>query len=110
MFEMVPPDRINSVKTALQALLGNIAVQQTTLLTAGSQSTILKLIIDDQSYILRIMDLEDNLSNRKNQIQCLKTASVGRALRPTFPFISPQIQSNEVVLHQSTEEEESHCE
>lgn len=66
---------MNSVKTALQALLGNIIVQQTTLLTAGSQSILLKLIVDNKPYILRIMDLEDNLSNRKNQIQCLKTAN-----------------------------------
>ena len=75
MFEMIPPDRMSSVKTAIQTLFGSTAVQETALLTAGSQSVIVKLIIDDKPYILRVMDLEDNLSNRQNQIQCLKTAS-----------------------------------
>lgn len=75
MLEMIPPDRMNSVKTALQTLFGNTTVQQTTLLTAGSQSIIVKLIIDGTPYILRVMDLEDNLFNRQNQIQCLKTAN-----------------------------------
>ena len=75
MFEMIPPDRMSSVKTAIQTLFSSTTVQQTTLLTAGSQSIIVKLIIDDRPYILRVMDFEDNLSNRQNQIQCLKTAN-----------------------------------
>lgn len=75
MFEMIPFDRISSIQVAIQALFGDAIIQQTTLLTAGSQSVIVKLIIDDKPYILRVMDLEDNLSNRQNQIQCLKTAS-----------------------------------
>ncbi|MFO9074583.1 nucleotidyl transferase AbiEii/AbiGii toxin family protein [Legionella pneumophila serogroup 1] len=41
---------------------------------------------------------------------CSLSASVGRALRPTFLFISPQIQSNEIALEPTTEEEEYHSE
>ncbi len=38
------------------------------------------------------------------QVMRIYTASVGRALRPTFHF--SQIQTNELVLHQSIEEKE----
>lgn len=62
MVEMIPPDRMNSVKIALQTLFGTTTVQQTTLLTAGSQSIIVKLIIDDKPYILRVMDLSEGVN------------------------------------------------
>jgi len=74
MFEMIPRDRINSVQEAIKTSFGPVVVQQTARLTAGSLSIIVKITIHDKPYILRVMDLEDNLSNRQNQIQCLKRA------------------------------------
>ena len=75
MFEMIPQDRMAAVKIAIQTLLGDAVVQQTTLLTAGSLSVIVKLMIDDKAYILRVMDLAENLLNRQNQIKCLNKAN-----------------------------------
>jgi thiamine kinase-like enzyme len=76
MFDMISDDRINSVQLALKTLFGNISVQQAILLPAGSLSVVVKVMIHDEAYILRVMDLlDDNLFNRQNQIKCLKKAS-----------------------------------
>ncbi|MCX7120077.1 MAG: phosphotransferase [Legionellales bacterium] len=75
MFEMIPEERRFDVEKGIQIALGDILLQEVIQLACGSLSIILKLISNDnRTYILRIMDLGDNLLNRKNQTLCLHKA------------------------------------
>ncbi|MDP3562424.1 MAG: phosphotransferase [Legionellaceae bacterium] len=75
MFEMIPKDRLSAVKIAIQMTLGDTALREAIQLACGSSSLIIKLAgPDNKRYILRVMDLSDDLLNRKNQIKCLHKA------------------------------------
>lgn len=76
MFEMIPADRLHGVMNAIQSIWSDRMPEKVTVCSSGSNSIILTITFDNVHYILRVMDFIDDLSNRKNQITCLKKAAV----------------------------------
>lgn len=74
MFEMISTERIESVMKALHTIFGTTTPDHVSELKAGSLSTVVRITVNKTNYILRVMDLGDNLHNRQNQISCLKKA------------------------------------
>lgn len=75
MFEMIPSDRLPGVMRAIECIWPGTVLEKVAVCSSGSNSIILKLTLDNNTYILRVMDFIDDLSGRQNQIICLKKAA-----------------------------------
>lgn len=75
MFEIIPAARLRGVMNAIQSIWPDRMPTQVTVCPSGSNSIILRLTFDNVHYILRVMDFIDDVSQRKNQITCLKKAA-----------------------------------
>jgi aminoglycoside phosphotransferase (APT) family kinase protein len=73
MDTLIDPSRMNAVKTALLAVFGQEMPESISLLAGGySSSQMFQITVKDETYVLRVMDLDHPLSDRENQIACAR--------------------------------------
>lgn len=72
--QLIPSERQQEFNSAVKSIFGDLELQKIQILDGGSLSQIYKIKIDNKSYVVRMMDLEDSLTLRENQIKCMNAA------------------------------------
>lgn len=109
MYKLIDSARTYSVKAAIDTVFNNAKIQDIIQLQGGSLSKTYKLIIENTAFIIRMMDLDESISNRQNQVYCLQVAAkIGIAPNCYYADADTGIIIMEYVEPQSTQITE-HC-
>lgn len=72
--QLIPFERHQAFNSAMKSVFGDLELQEIRILEGGSPSLIYKIKIDNKYYVVRMMDLEESLTLRENQIKCMNKA------------------------------------
>lgn len=76
MQELISPERLDAAHQAIHAVCHTKQPKEFSLLAGGySSSQTYKATVNDKVYVLRVMGLDQALTDREKQIQCLSLAS-----------------------------------